>query len=159
MSVSEFTVPAITKVVTFPGPVEAAFARFTTGLGTWWPLASHSLAAHSPGGPEQVLTARFERIEPGAALVEVWRDGQTHTWGSIVSCDAPHHLVFTWHVGRGPEDAQVVTVRFEPDGEDKTRVTLEHAGWERLGEAAPSSRENYDRGWTGVLAQFVSHTG
>jgi hypothetical protein len=37
-----------------------------------------------------------------------------------------------------------------------TEVTLTHSGWETLGEEGPKTRDGYDGGWNGVLAEFVA---
>ena len=40
-------------------------------------------------------------------------------------------------------------------GEDgKTRVDLEHRGWESLGEHGGQVRQGYDSAWSGVLAGY-----
>ena len=39
-----------------------------------------------------------------------------------------------------------------------TRVELTHSGWEKLGDAAASQRERYDRGWGTVFERhFVEY--
>ena len=38
---------------------------------------------------------------------------------------------------------------------DRTRVELEHRGWERLGDQGPRPRTSYERGWPGVLEAFA----
>ena len=40
----------------------------------------------------------------------------------------------------------MVEIRFTAEDRD-TRVELTHSGWEKLGDAAASQRERYDRGW------------
>ena len=91
----DFPVPPVRKVVTFAGSPEQAFERFSKGIGSWWPLATHSL-----GREAQALSVGFERIEIGARLIELWRDGQERVWGTLVDVDPPRRLSFTWHVGR-----------------------------------------------------------
>ena len=55
------------------------------------------------------------------------------------------------------EQAQLVEIRFT--AEDRgTRVELTHSGWEKLGDAAASQRERYDRGWGNVFERcFVDY--
>ena len=55
------------------------------------------------------------------------------------------------------EQEQLVEVRFA--AEDRgTRVELTHSGWEKLGEAAASRRERYDRGWRTIFEHdFVEY--
>jgi len=146
----QFPIPPVVKTVTYPGTLDEAFERFTTGIARWWPLATHSL-----GRAEQAVSVEFERLEVGAHLVERWRTGETAIWGTIVAVDSPHRLSFTWHVGRAPDTAQRIEVSFDPAGEGATRITLVHSGWERLGDKAAAQRENYDDGWNEVLRRFV----
>jgi uncharacterized protein YndB with AHSA1/START domain len=145
-----FPVPPVRKVVMFSGSAEQAFERFTSGIGSWWPLATHSL-----GREAQALTVGFERIETGARLIERWRDGQQRIWGTLVDVDPPTRVSFTWHVGREADSAQLIELTFEPIKEGLTQVILVHSGWERLGAAGAEARESYNDGWNGVLAQFV----
>ena len=50
-----------------------------------------------------------------------------------------------------------VEVTFTPEGE-RTRVDLEHRGWERLGEAAEFKRTEYEAGWDGVLDLYAGRS-
>lgn len=151
MTTIEFPVPPVTKVAIFAGSAEQAFDRFTTGIGVWWPLATHSL-----GGEAQAQSVGFERIEIGGRLIEWGRDGQSHVWGTLVDLDPPKRVSFTWHVGREPDTAQLIEVTFAPMADGKTEVTLIHSGWERLGATAAPARESYNEGWNGVLARYVA---
>ena len=47
-----------------------------------------------------------------------------------------------------------VGVGFTPEG-DGTRVELEHRGFERLGDAAETTRESYSGGWPTLVQAFV----
>jgi hypothetical protein len=49
-------------------PVESAFKLFTAGIGTWWPIATHSV------GEEQAETCFFEGWV-GGRIMEVLKDG------------------------------------------------------------------------------------
>ena len=69
----------------------------------------------------------------------------------------PHRLAFSWIVGVTAEQEQLVEIRFT--AEDRgTRVALTHSGWEKLGDAAASLRDRYDRGWgTLIERHFVDY--
>ncbi|MGH1562898.1 SRPBCC family protein [Mumia sp. DW29H23] len=64
--------------------------------------------------------------------------------GEIRVCEPPRRLLVTWVMGEpeGPEDASIVEVRLEPDGEDGTRLDLEHTAvvppemWDQFGPGA-----------------------
>ena len=50
--------------------------------------------------------------------------------------------------------ATEIEVTFTDEG-GKTRVDLEHRGWERLGERASEARQGYDAAWERVLARYA----
>ena len=64
--------------------------------------------------------------------------------GEIRACEPPRHLQLTWIFGEppGPEDASIVDVRLEPDGDGGTRLTLVHTAvvppemWDQFGPGA-----------------------
>jgi len=135
----------IRKSVLVNAPVEKAFRVFTEEIGAWWPIKTHSVSR------ERAETAVFEgRV--GGLLYERAADGDEIVWGEIAVWDPPHHLSYTWHPGRGPETGQEVEMRFLPEGE-RTRVELEHRGWERLGDEATEAIASYDTGWDLVLGE------
>lgn len=127
--------------------VERAFELFTAGIGTWWPLATHSV------GHEQAETCYFEGWV-GGRIVEVLEDGSQSEWGKVLTWEPFHRIVFQWYPGREPDTAQEVTVTFSeiPGG---TLVELVHVGWETLGQAGLVQRNGYDTGWDYVLAKFI----
>jgi uncharacterized protein YndB with AHSA1/START domain len=137
-------IAAIHKSVTVRRPVEEAFALFTEGIATWWPLATHSIYE------ERATTAVFES-RVGGRLYEISIDGEKGVWGTVRVWAPPHRIVYSWHPGRGEETAQEVEVQFAADGVG-TRVEIEHRGWER----APEQRSGYDEGWDFVLGQYVT---
>jgi uncharacterized protein YndB with AHSA1/START domain len=145
------SLPPVRKSVRVELPPEAAFELFTAGIARWWPLAAHS-----------VSRARATRcaVEPrvGGALYEVRDNGTRFAWGTVLVWEPPRRFVATWHPGREPATAQEIEVRFVADGPG-TRVELEHRGWATLADRAASARDNYDRGWDGVLACFVAAAG
>jgi uncharacterized protein YndB with AHSA1/START domain len=138
----------IRKSVLVPAPPEAAFRRFTHEMGSWWPLARHSV------GGERTRTCIFE-ARAGGHIYERLLDGSTALWGTVSLCDPPHRLAFSWHPGRAPDTAQTVEVRFTGEGSG-TRVDLVHGGWERFGAAADAMHANYARGWDFVLGEFAA---
>jgi uncharacterized protein YndB with AHSA1/START domain len=143
MSTAPDLVPSIVKTVVVPIDQARAFELFTAGIGTWWPLATHSVGGETSRGVAVTSTA----------IVETFEDGTTTSWGEVVAWQPPSRFVVTWHPGSdaGPEQTQVA-VSFEP-ASGGTLVRLEHSGWERI---APARRDNYDSGWDVVLGAFVS---
>ncbi|HEX5809512.1 MAG TPA: SRPBCC domain-containing protein [Anaerolineales bacterium] len=137
----------VRKQVRVSLPVEKAFQLFTTGMGTWWPLLTHSV------GERQAETCFFEE-HVGGRIVEVLKDGTQSEWGKVLLWKPFHKISFHWYPGRAPDTAQEVAVTFNeiPGG---TLVELVHIGWETLGSEAPARRDGYETGWDYVLAKYI----
>lgn len=148
-SASVFT--PIHKVVRVRASQELAFRRFTAEIGSWWPLASHSV---SEGQAETVVLEG--RV--GGRIVEKARGGGECVWGTVTAWEPPGRVAFTWHPGRSPEQAQDIEVRFSAEGE-RTRVDLVHRGFERLGTDAKKARRGYPIGWAYVLGLYAGRRG
>jgi uncharacterized protein YndB with AHSA1/START domain len=73
----------------------------------------------------------------------------------VLAYQPPHRIAFSWVVQLSAEQAQLVDIRFTPEA-DGTRVELTHSGWEKLGDAAASLRERYDRGWGTVFERHFA---
>ncbi|MFT4284562.1 MAG: SRPBCC domain-containing protein, partial [Protaetiibacter sp.] len=121
---------------------DRAYRVFTEQLGTWWPLARHSVY-------ERDNSVAFE----GDEIVERSASGASNVWGRVTDADPPHRIAFTWHPGR-EEPRGAVEVTFVPIGEGLTLVTLVHSGWESYGGSARAARDEYRGGWPTVLAAF-----
>jgi hypothetical protein len=123
--------------------VEEAFRIFTADMRSWWPTESHSI--HGNAVRDVVCEER-----EGGAVYEVAESGAKGHWATVVTWEPPTRLVLAWEVSPRSTGTEV-EVRFSPE-DGRTRVELEHRGWERLGD--PGERESYDTGWTYVLAKF-----
>jgi uncharacterized protein YndB with AHSA1/START domain len=143
--------PPLVRTVTVAAPPEVAFRRFTAEIGSWWPLATHSIGQARAVGVE---------MQPGVGgkIVESIAGGEQAVWGTVVAWDPPRRVAFTWHPGHEPAEAQDVEVRFDPAGAG-TLVTLTHAGFERLGAKARAARRAYPLGWTYVLGLYAHRGG
>jgi DNA-binding transcriptional ArsR family regulator len=68
-------------------------------------------------------------------------------WARVLAYEPPHRLVFSWDISThwqlesDPERTSEVEVRFMPEGEDRTRVELEHRKLERHGEGWQGMRD------------------
>jgi uncharacterized protein YndB with AHSA1/START domain len=129
-------------------PPEAAFRVFTEGVDGWWPARTHSVGEERV--EEIVLEARV-----GGRFFERLDDGTEHEWGRVTVFEPPRRFACSWYASRGPGSAQLLEVTFAPE-DGGTRVTLEHTGWEALGDQAEEVRANYDseRGWDLVLGCY-----
>jgi uncharacterized protein YciI len=136
------TVRPVRRQVFVGAPPERAFALFTERIGQWWPMADHSVF-----GDEG--TVAFE----GRELVE--RAGErVAVWAEVTAWEPPAVLELAWHPGRTAEVTTRVRVTFEAE-DQRTLVTLEHDGWERLAEPV-AARDGYEEGWPVVLARYVA---
>jgi hypothetical protein len=138
---------AIRKSLRVGVPVETAFRVFTEEIGSWWPLASKSVALED---------AVDLTIEPrvGGRVYERARHGEEHLWGEVLDWEPPLGLTFSWHPGRAAETGQEVEVRFTTRGES-TLVELEHRGWEQLVGPGGQIPEHFESGWDEALARYV----
>ena len=145
---------AIRRSVTVECSVEHAWATFTERLHEWWPLETHSIQADEDRG-------RTESVAFGGALggrvCERTTDGEDLAWAEITAWEPPTRLVLDWNPSRDARRPRTeVEVRFVADG-DRTRVELEHRGWERLGERGLQMRAGYESegGWARVVGRFA----
>ena len=105
-------------------------------LRAWW-------------GPRPVTCSDAEvelRVGGRYRIVNALPDGKSVTiHGVFRTVEAPHKLVYTWHIDDAPGEASLVTVRFEPR-EDATEVIVVH-------EEIPSeaTRTSHEGGWSGCL--------
>jgi uncharacterized protein YndB with AHSA1/START domain len=126
--------------------VAHAFSTWTERTSSWWP-PSHTVAG------ELGLQVIFEPVA-GGRIFERAADGREADWGRIVAWDPPRRLVYEWHLRQDRADATEVEIRFDEAPGGMTRVTIEHRGWDRLGERGPDRREANKRGWAGLLPHY-----
>ena len=142
----------VIKMVTIRASQSHAFSRFTSEMAGWWPLPSHST---SGGNADTVVMEN--RL--GGRIVERIRGGGESVWGTITAWDPPRRVAFTWHPGDPLEKATYVDVRFVAIDSARTRVELEHVGFERLGAMAKRARRGYPIGWAYVLGLYAGRRG
>lgn len=145
---SMFAIEPVRLSVTVPLPPDGAFELFTTRMETWWPLRTHAI--HDQDAAGVVFEAR-----EGGTVYETCPDGRTATWADVLVYRAGERIVLAWKPNTSDDPSTEVEVRFEAIA-GGTRVSLEHRGWERLGEKAVEKRAGYDTGWVGVLDRYVA---
>ena len=131
---------AITKSIIVEAPPERAFRVFTEGFGTWWPVRHFSM------GMERTEDAILEPRLDGR-VYERQSGGEEVEWGRVLAYEPPARIVLSWGLN-GSE----VEVRFRADAQ-RTRVDLEHRGWERLEDK--QQRDSYDAGWDVILESYL----
>jgi uncharacterized protein YndB with AHSA1/START domain len=151
MSTQAAATGAIKRSVTVDCSVEHAFATFTERIHEWWPLANYSIDAGETGSAPQTVIFQGGA---GGQIYERTKNGEDLKWADVVAFEPPHRLVLAWNPSRERErPATEIEVTFTGEG-DRTRVDLEHRGWDRLGERAAEAKQGYGQGWHAVLARF-----
>lgn len=140
-------IEAVRKTVTVDCTVEEAFRIFTADAQSWWPTDSHSIHG------DEVTEIVFEERE-GGEVYEVSATGEKGHWATVVAWDPPSRLVLAWNILDRDPLATELEVRFVAESE-RTRVELEHRGWEALAEDAAERRDSYDTGWDHVLGKYA----
>lgn len=127
---------------------EHAFAVWTGRIDTWWP-ADHTVS----GDPAATVV-----LEPyvGGRIFERTPDGVECEWGSITRWEPPDRLDYRWHLRTSPERATDVSITFASAPGGRTRVSIEHTGWERLGADASSWRDRNTGGWSTLLPHYTA---
>jgi uncharacterized protein YndB with AHSA1/START domain len=128
-------------------PADHAFTTWTSRIGTWWP-ADHTATAEP--GLAIVLEGR-----PGGRIYERTAGGVEHDWGEVTLWEPPRRLGYLWHLRRDRADATEVEIRFVDLDGARTRVEIEHRGWERLGAEGEAWRDRNFGGWSSLLPHYV----
>ena len=147
---------AVRKTITVEATPERAFAVWTDGLATWWPLDSHHIGAETP------VTAVIEP-RAGGRCYERDADGTECDWGVVRTWEPPTRLVVGWHLqpdwsfDPDPARATEYEVRFVDEGGGRTRVEVEHRGFEIYGDRAEEIRDTYlqPNAWGMVLELYA----
>jgi len=130
---------------------EHAFDVWTRCTTTWWPVS------HTVSGADGLAVT----IEPfvGGRIYERTPDGTEHDWGEVTVWDPPARLGYRWHLRRTPADATDVLITFAPTDDGGCHVTIDHRGWERLGDDGRGWRDANRGGWGGLLPHYVEAAG
>ena len=152
---TQATIAPVRKTITVEASQQRAFDVYTRGFDSWWPR-SH----HLGGQPLEKAT-----IEPfaGGRCYERDTDGSECDWGRVLVWEPPARLVFSWAITPqwkpepDPAKASEVEIRFIAEGPSRTRIELEHRGFERHGEGAETMRQGVggEGGWTMLLDLFA----
>lgn len=153
-TVLAFERPPIRKSIVVRRDRDAVFDTFVRTLDRWWPLRPFSM------GEDKVAAVTFER-RVGGRVYETWQDGTEREWGVVLDWAPPERFVMTWNASGTPTE---VELRFTTEGAERTRVDLEHRGWEKLSEeqlradcALPGGYlgGSFSRGWDVILQRLL----
>lgn len=120
-----------------------AFERFTSQIGSWWPIEKYSLSRG------RAVRIDFES-RVGGRIFEVQDNGNTFNCGRVLVWQPPHRVVMAWHPGMPPDAAQEVEVRFQ-QREKGTLVEVEHRGWTKVGNVARMASHADDMAFLDLL--------
>jgi hypothetical protein len=90
----------------------------------------------------------------GGRIFERTKGGTEHEWGEVTLWDPPRRLGYLWRIATDAASATEVEINFVEAGEQRTRVDIEHRGWQRLGEHGDGWRTVNGGGWSGVLPVY-----
>jgi len=155
-AMAEQTLEAVRKSVTVSASPEVAFDIFTEDFDSWWPRTHHI-------GKAPMTKGIIERRVGGRCYTE-HEDGSEVDWGTILSWEPPQRLLIAWQIAANwqfePDlkKSSEVEIRFTPVENDKTRVDLEHRGFERMTAGAAEMRAGVggEGGWDGLLQLFAA---
>ena len=142
-----------TAEVVVDAACDDAFHAFTAEIGVWWRRGTLYWNDADRG-----LTIQIEPFV-GGRFLEVYDldSGEGLEVGRVTAWEPGRRLAMTWTQVGWPEGSTTdVEVTFEPAG-DQTRVTLRHAGFERVGPAGERFRGGYSMGWKEVLGWFAEY--
>lgn len=122
---------------------KAAFDAFCDHFNDWWPKTPFSMSAG---------TLALERGLNGQ-VTETANDGTLHIWGHITGWEDGKLIELSWYVGRRPDTATTVSIRFDPTDDGRCGLTLIQSNWEALGKDAIDMRARNDAGWTEILGR------
>ena len=144
------TIAPIVRSVEVKAPPAKAFELFASGIGKWWPGAM----TIGPSPPVAIT------LEPrvGGGWFETAEDGTVTQWGDVLAWEPPSRMVLAWRIGTtwafDPNLLTEVELSFEPAGDGRTKVTLEHRKLEALGADAAKHADMLGNGWPGFLVKF-----
>lgn len=146
---------SVRKVMSVEAPRPVAWRVFTAEMGTWWPLAHYKIG--KANAVDAVLEPRV-----GGRWYERGEDGSTCDWGRVLLWEPPSRLVLTWDITADwqfdPTLNTEIEVRFIAEGEERTRVELEHRRLDRYGPHRDRMRAIFETegDWGRLLAMFAS---
>jgi len=147
-------VEAVRREVVVEVGQAAAFEIFTADMTSWWP-ADH----HIGSAPIREIV-----VEPrvGGRWFTRHEDGTETDTGVVTTWQPSDLFAVTWQIGSDwkfhSDFATSVTVQFLPEGPERTRVVLEHAGLEAYAQEGAAMREMFESegAWTATLAAYAA---
>ena len=146
---------SVRKTINVQAPQAVAWRVFTEQMGMWWPLAVYKI------GKTSAVDAIIEP-QVGGRWYQRGDDGSTCDWGSVLSWEPYSRLVLSWDINADwqydPDLKTEIEVRFIAQGNDATRVELEHRKLDRYGALRDEMRRIFDTegDWGRLLSAFAA---
>jgi uncharacterized protein YndB with AHSA1/START domain len=146
---------SIRTSIVVQAPIDRAFRVFTEDFGAFKPREHNMLDV-------EIAESVFEpRV--GGHLFDRGVDGSECRWARVLAYHPPDRVVFSWDISpqwqleADQEKTSEVEVRFIAEGDNKTRVELEHRNLDRHGEGWEGTREGVggEEGWPLYLRRYA----
>jgi uncharacterized protein YndB with AHSA1/START domain len=145
----------VTRSILVEAPIDIAFSVFTEQFDRIKPREHNLLDA-------EIAETAFER-RVGGDVYDRGVDGAVCRWARVLAYEPPRRLVISWDISprwqleTDPERTSEVEVQFVAEGEDRTRVRLEHRHLDRHGDGWDALRDGIggDEGWPLYLNRFA----
>ena len=152
---AQATDTAVQTSIVVDVPQEKAFTFFTQEIAKWWPPEHHILEGELA---EMVFEPRV-----GGHIYDRATNGNECRWSRVLAYDPPERVVFSWDIALNwqievdPDKTSEVEIRFVPDGDNRTRVELEHRNLDRHGDGWEAMRDAVGSpdGWGAGLNRFA----
>ena len=146
---------SITATTTVEVPIDEAFRFFTEDIDSWWNADHHII--------EAPLSHMVFEPFVGGHVYDVGTDGSECQWARVLAYEPPTRFVFSWDINlqwqieTDPERTSEIEVTFTPEGDNRTRVELEHRNLDRHGDGWEGMREAVAApdGWGKGLASLA----
>jgi uncharacterized protein YndB with AHSA1/START domain len=145
---------SVKKAIDVKAAQDIAWRVFTEQMGKWWPLSYYKI------GKANAIDAVIEPFQ-GGRWYECGEDGSTCDWGTVLVWEPYSRLVLSWDISADfqydPNLKTELELRFIPDGQNGTRVELEHRHLDRYGARRDEMRRIYDTegDWGRLLGSFA----
>jgi len=122
-------------------------------MSSWWPLAHYKI------GRANAVAAVVEPFA-GGRWYEKGEDGSTCDWGKVLAWEPTSRLLLTWDINADfqydPELGTELEIRFFIEGDNRTRVELEHRRLDRFGARRDEMRAIFDKSgdWGRLLVKL-----
>lgn len=145
--------PVRKSVIVDATPAEA-FEYFTAKIDRWWPKEHHI-------GQTPVVESSIESFV-GGRWFSRHQGGEESVIGHVIVWQPGERFVVTWEIGGDwkseprVELTSELEVRFIAESATRTRVELEHRGFERMVKGGQEMRDGVDNGWPGILEKYAA---